>query len=44
MENTLTGSQIAKSGFNAEEMITKQENIKMSLEAYFEKPINTIKK
>ena len=45
MANTpLTGSQIAKSGFNAEEMMTKQENIKVSLEAYFEKPIKTITK
>lgn len=45
MENTpLTGSQIAKSGFNAEKMMTKQENIKVSLEAYFEKPIKTITK
>jgi len=45
MENpALTGSQIAKSGFDAEEMMTKQENIKVSLEAYFEKPIKTITK
>ena len=45
MENTvLTGGQIAKSGFDAEQMITKQEDIKVSLEAYFEKPIKTITK
>jgi len=46
MENTaaLTGGQIAKSGFDAEEMLTKQEDIKVSLEAYFEKPIKTITK
>jgi hypothetical protein len=45
MENThLTGAQIAKSGFDAEEMMTKQANIKVSLEAYFGKPIKTITK
>jgi len=46
MENTaaLTGSQIAKSGFDAEEMMTKQESVKVSLEVYFEKPIKTITK
>jgi len=46
MENTaaLTGGQIAKSGFDAEEMLSKQEDIKVSLEAYFEKPIKTIMK
>jgi len=46
MENTeaLTGGQIAKSGFDAEEILTKQQDIKVSLEAYFEKPIKTITK
>lgn len=46
MENTaaLTGSQIAKSGFDAEEMLTKQESVKVSLEVYFQKPIKTITK
>jgi len=43
-ETALTGSQIAKSGFIAEEMMTKQEDIKSCFEMYFGKPITKIVK
>ena len=40
--NTSKNSVISKNGFQAEEKICSQENIKQSLEVYFKLPIKSL--
>ena len=41
-QSTMTGSEIARSGFNAEKYFQNNTDIKNSLQNYFNKPINRI--